>query len=389
MSHELANAFTAHGIATTLLAPRGSEAGIDSPKLYDLIIDEAADVTQKSGVAWTLRELPRLLSFLRGVYERLTFKRVILMHPHYYGPAFNILSKSLPFKVSQVYHGYEFNSLFVRGAAWADFRSRVRRRGPTHRELVLRTAQKADQIIVNSTFTEEVILKSNTKVPILVAGCGISESVLSAMKRGDYEISAKEKIELRRTLGVEDGQKLVGMLGRLSPSKNIEMLLRTLALQPQLTALIMGTGGEEDRLRAQAKALGVSERVIWAGNVSNADKWIYLSLLDVFCILSCTNKLGQVEGFGIVMLEASACGIPIVGTRSGGIGEFLQHGINGLCVDVDDDVSLGKAILDLTRKSTQSQSYVKASQALIETRYNWPSIAEHIVSTWPDFTSSS
>lgn len=100
----------------------------------------------------------------------------------------------------------------------------------------------------------------------------------------------------------------------------LEVLPALLADDPSFTYLIVGDGDDQARLQAKAAALGVADNVVFAGFVDESEKADHLRLADVFAMP------GRGEGFGIVYLEALACGVPAVGSQLDGSREALRGG---------------------------------------------------------------
>ena len=96
---------------------------------------------------------------------------------------------------------------------------------------------------------------------------------------------------------------------------------------PALKYLIVGDGDDHARLEAKAKALGVSDEVLFAGHIPETEKVAHYNLADVY-VMPSTG-----EGFGIVLIEAAACGVPVVGSRVDGSREALLDGRLGRLVD--------------------------------------------------------
>ena len=110
--------------------------------------------------------------------------------------------------------------------------------------------------------------------------------------------------------------------------KIIEALPAILEQVPDVVYLIVGTGREEERLRVYAQEKGVADRVIFAGHVPDEELPAYYNAADVF-IMPNREEGTNVEGFGIVFLEANACGIPVIGGRSGGTVDAIADGLFG------------------------------------------------------------
>ena len=124
------------------------------------------------------------------------------------------------------------------------------------------------------------------------------------------------------------------MLGvsRLVPRKGFDVLLDAVAGLPDVQVAIAGSGRDRRRLDARAERLG--GRASLLGRVADADLPALYASADVFAML-CRDRWGglEAEGFGIVFVEAAACGVPSVAGRSGGSHEAVLDGRTGLVVD--------------------------------------------------------
>jgi phosphatidylinositol alpha-1,6-mannosyltransferase len=107
----------------------------------------------------------------------------------------------------------------------------------------------------------------------------------------------------------------------------IEAMPRLLARFPDLKYLVVGDGSDRPRLEAKSVTLGVADRVVFAGHIAEAEKVAHYNLTDAYVMPS----FG--EGFGIVLIEAAACGVPVIGSRTDGSREALLDGRLGRLVD--------------------------------------------------------
>ena len=142
------------------------------------------------------------------------------------------------------------------------------------------------------------------------------------------------------------GRKVIMTLARLASDERykgideiIEVMPALLADDPAFVYLIVGDGDDRPRLQAKAAALGIADKVIFAGFVQEAEKADHLRLADVFALP------GRGEGFGIVYLEALACGVPAVGSQLDGSREALRGGELGELADPADAASIHDCIL--------------------------------------------
>jgi phosphatidylinositol alpha-1,6-mannosyltransferase len=133
------------------------------------------------------------------------------------------------------------------------------------------------------------------------------------------------------------GRRVLMTLARLAPRERykgfdeiLEALPRLAADHSDLVYLIAGDGPDRARLEAKAAALGIAERVVFAGRIAESEKVAHYRLADAFAMP------GRSEGFGIVYLEALACGVPVLGSKIDGSRDALLEGRLGVLVDPRD-----------------------------------------------------
>jgi glycosyltransferase involved in cell wall biosynthesis len=140
----------------------------------------------------------------------------------------------------------------------------------------------------------------------------------------------------RQRYGFSDNAVLLVTIGRLVARKAVDQLI---TLMTRLSAtdthlLIMGSGPQEQPLRKTAQQLQISERIHFFGQVEEAEKFQLLSLSDIYLSAS------QHEGFGLVFLEAMACGLPVLCYDHGGQTDFLENERTGYLIKLNDRQSL-------------------------------------------------
>ncbi len=142
--------------------------------------------------------------------------------------------------------------------------------------------------------------------------------------------------------------KVIMTTGRLASEERykgfdevIELMPALLERFPTLKYLIVGDGPDRPRLTAKVRDLGLSGNVVFAGYIPEAEKVAHYSLADAYVMPS------QGEGFGIVLIEAAACGVPVVGSRLDGSSEALLNGRLGQLVDPRHPNELLKAVVSI------------------------------------------
>ena len=150
------------------------------------------------------------------------------------------------------------------------------------------------------------------------------------------------------------GKAVILTLGRMAPEERykgfdevIASLPALVRQRPDLVYLAAGDGPDRPRLQALAQALGVANHVVFPGRIAEADKADYYRLADAYVMPS------YGEGFGIVILEALACGLPIVASTADGTQDALRGGMLGQLVDPHNPHQLQAAILKALQQSKQ------------------------------------
>lgn len=158
----------------------------------------------------------------------------------------------------------------------------------------------------------------------------------------------------------------IGAIGRLSPEKDFDSLLKVVAsLSAQGTEsrlVILGEGGERNSLEAAARKLGIEKNVLMPGYVPDARR--YLAFFSLFAMPSLT------EGLPMVLLEAMLAGVPIVATRVGGIPDVLQEGRCGLLINPDCPEELECGISNVMGNPEAARERVKAARIRVADTYS-------------------
>jgi glycosyltransferase involved in cell wall biosynthesis len=155
--------------------------------------------------------------------------------------------------------------------------------------------------------------------------------------------AAPSRVVARARLGLSPDAYVVAGIGRLVPIKGFDLLVGALpelvARVPEAHVLLVGDGVERGALQAQAAALGVAGRLHVGGARSDV-----IGLLPAADVLAAPSRN---EGMGRVLVEAMALGLPVVGTRVGGIGDVILDGECGLLVPPEDPGALAEALVEL------------------------------------------
>ena len=159
------------------------------------------------------------------------------------------------------------------------------------------------------------------------------------------EIDLETRRRVRAELGASDTQVLVGLIGRLDPRKGQQWLIRAagkLAASGREICIALVGASEQDyraELEKQVLDMGLESVVKFTGHRTDS-RDVYASL-DILAVPS------YEEAFGLVAVEGMLSGLPVVASNSGALPEFVEHGTNGLMVELNDDGALAEAIARL------------------------------------------
>ena len=181
--------------------------------------------------------------------------------------------------------------------------------------------------------------------------------------------------ELKRELEL-DGKRVIVSVGRLVHRKGqdtlVEALPQILNEFPDAHLLFVGVGPHLEYIHKRAIQLKVLDHISFVGRVQYRELPRFISVGEIFAMPSRSRLAGlEVEGLGIVYLEASACELPIVGGLSGGAPDALIHGETGLAVDGTNPAAVADAVKELLRDPTRAAAMGKRGREWIVSEWEW------------------
>jgi phosphatidyl-myo-inositol dimannoside synthase len=192
-----------------------------------------------------------------------------------------------------------------------------------------------------------------------------------------------EAAGIRARDGIPAGVPLVVCISRLVARKGQDVLIaawpHVLRAVPDARLLLVGTGPSRRRIEADIAARGLGHRIVLAGEVSWRELPRYHAAADLFA-MPCRTRLGglDVEGLGIVFLEAQACGVPVVAGMSGGAPEAVRDGETGLVVDGHDAAAVSRAVIELLVDADRRAAMGAAGRRFVQGHYAWPVIVARL-----------
>jgi phosphatidyl-myo-inositol dimannoside synthase len=186
---------------------------------------------------------------------------------------------------------------------------------------------------------------------------------------------ANDKIRQRFNLGQSS---VLLTVGRLQQRKGQDMVIKALpSIQreiPNVKYVIVGIGEELANLKRLAFDVGVPDKVIFTECVSNEELASYYAACDVFIMPN--RQIGaDIEGFGMVYLEAGAAGKPVIGGRSGGTDDAIIEGLTGLRVDGNSVADIATAVISLLSDPKKAKAMGENGRLRVENEFTWEAVA--------------
>ena len=325
--------------------------------------------------------LPYTVSRIRTPYSALlsfplfarTLRRLIRLHPPDAvfcpmwlpdGAASRWALKGAPIPYFVAAHGTEVFEDFttVRNSVRTVLARRLKRK-------VFRDAEKVFPV---SQYTRKAVLEEagGNDSEVITVNNGVNSTIFKKTA-GNSNVEARYRPR---------GERLLLTVTRLYPYKGVDRMLESLPAisqaVPNVKYLIVGEGPDRQRLEGLSARLGLQAHVSFLGRLALSEIVELYNLADLFVMLS-REEPPDVEGFGLVFLEAAACGLPSVGGRSGGIPDAIDEGKSGWLVDPNNIEAIAATIMDLLKSPERLE---RASEVCLSTapQKSWERAADRI-----------
>ncbi|MAS40747.1 MAG: glycosyltransferase, exosortase A system-associated [Porticoccaceae bacterium] len=203
----------------------------------------------------------------------------------------------------------------------------------------------------------------------------------NAVNVDSFQMSGEADVGLRAQLGL-DGSEVVGFIGSFYAYEGLDLLVaalpRMIERRAGIRLLLVGGGPQADRLKAQASALGVADKVVFTGRVPHSDVQRYYDLVDVLAYPRHSMRLTELVT-PLKPLEAMAQGRIFVASDVGGHQELIRHGETGVLFPAGDGAALCDAVCDLFEDRERWQEMRLAGRRFVEQERNWTnSVANYV-----------
>jgi len=364
---EVCTAFSEHGIATDIFTRKQSSDDPDMESLAPLsrviYLPAGRDLDKYS----LFNEVPAFAAAIgqRAMNERLQYD---LLYSHYWlsGEVACLLRPQLSARWAHIAHtlGLVKNRTLAYGA----------RPEPALRiQVEGEIAQQADLLIASTADEADDLINSYKANPdhVFVVPPGVDLATFQPIDR----------VEARRKIGY-DGGRLLLFVGRLERLKGVEIAIRALALlrdreHDDLRLIVLGEDSrdgdesEKDRLKAVAASVGVRDRVDFLGSVAQHELPYFYAAADA-CVMPSYS-----ESFGLVALEAQACGCPVVASGVSGLRSVVRDDVSGYLIDGHDPAEYAERIGRLLADPELAQQMGRRGRLLAQ-RFSWTRTADRL-----------
>ncbi|MCS7263859.1 MAG: glycosyltransferase family 4 protein [Armatimonadetes bacterium] len=177
------------------------------------------------------------------------------------------------------------------------------------------------------------------------------------------------------------GRRVILSVSRLVERKGIDKVIEAMPLVlercPDAVYIVVGDGSYGNRLKRLAQEKGVSDRVLFTGRVP--DIRTFYHACDVFVLPTRENRKGDIEGFGLVYLEAAACGKPVIASLVGGVSDAVVPNETALIVDPYDPKSIADAIVKILTDKEIARKLGRAGRERVLQEFTYDKVAEKVL----------
>jgi len=220
-----------------------------------------------------------------------------------------------------------------------------------------------DHIIACNSEVEQLLRKKGYKNAI---------SIFQFLGINPQIFKIQEEPALRKELGL-DNCFVLGYVGRLSEGKGLKTLLKSFAkLEGSVKLLIVGQGELLNELKALAENLSIRERIIFTGAIAHQEVTRYLNCMQILILPSEGTKFWR-EKFGYVLVQAMLCGVPVIGSRHGGIPDVV--GDCGLLFEPGNEKDLSQKIEILRKDNNLKENYIAKAKERALANYTVEKVA--------------
>lgn len=292
-------------------------------------------------------------------------KKYDIVHSHFLGMSSIIIGKvcrlrNLPYVITS------------HGTSWEFEQS-----GALKQALIRASLRYPKKIICVSRATKGILRQYADYRKLVVVGNGVDTS---------WTKPSTPKRQFKRSLGLQ-GKKILLSVSDLVEKKGIDIIVKCLpqilSRFPSTHYIIIGDGPEKERLKNKVRELKLGKSVSFTGYLPQKKLADYYNACDVFVLMS-RQMSNAMESFGIVYIEASYFGKPVIGGKGGGTADAIEEGKSGFLIDYNKPDKLIKTISDLLKDADLRKRMGDYGKIRIKDKFLWPKIVKDILKLYSE-----
>lgn len=320
------------------------------PKPYDILVlnnNEGRLINNKLPL---LKWLPAYFA-LRQKIKQKKIEQILVGQILPLGTVALVFSKFYKTKYSIILHGLDLAYVLKR---------------PRKKWLTEKILRQADKIVCVNSYTAEIARQTfpDIRQKLTIVNPGVENRLTY---NPQLITQLKEKYNLENKL-------ILLSVGRLVKRKGFDLVIKSmpkvLAKALNLIYVILGDGEEIDNLKFQITNFKLEKNIIIISGATDDERNLWYDLCDIF-IMASRNINGDFEGFGLVYLEANLAGKSVIAGRSGGVGDAVIDGLNGLLVDEENINDIAQAVIKLAQNLALRQKLGEQGRTRALKEFNW------------------
>ena len=226
----------------------------------------------------------------------------------------------------------------------------------------------SDKITTNSSYTKSAIcsIDSRAKNTVEVVPMGV-------------DINYSKSEDNTNLKDVFEAEYLILSVGRLIDWKGTKYLIiamkEVIKIFPNVKLVLVGVGPEKENLEKLTEELNLKRNIIFTGYIEDVDLPKYYASSDIF-VLPSIDINGYTEGLGVVLLEAMACGTPVIGSNVGGISDIIEDGYNGFLVPEKSPPELADKIIELLSNKKMAEEFSVNGLKIVREKFSWEIVCD-------------
>lgn len=201
----------------------------------------------------------------------------------------------------------------------------------------------------------------------------------------DFFKKSEDQLDLRKEAGKG---RIVLYVGRLIDWKGVDYLIsampEVLSKYSDTRLIIAGEGPDRYQLEQLAKKSGHGDKITFRGSLSQEALKDCYAQADVFVLPSIENDAGETEGLGVVLLEAMASSVSVIGSHVGGIGDIVKHETTGLLVPQKNPTAIAHGIIRLFEDNELRKKLTESGRQLVEEQFSWDVVSDRFIQLYHD-----